>query len=73
MTGVELKKQPFVRETWYDAIGPVRVMAIADGWMMARRPRCCPFVTYITHWHERFQDAPRGAADDGGNKNEDQT
>jgi hypothetical protein len=32
---------------WYDIHGQVRVMAVADGYVMARRPGCGPFVVSI--------------------------
>lgn len=65
MSGIELQHQQAIGERWYDGFGEVRVMAIADGWIMARRPGCIPFVTYMTQWYELYQDVPRGAADDG--------
>jgi hypothetical protein len=33
--------------TWHDAHGPMRVIAIADGYAMCRRPGCIPFVRSI--------------------------
>lgn len=31
-------------ERYTDGIGPVVVMTIVDGYVMARRPKCIPFV-----------------------------
>ncbi len=28
----------------FDSIGEIKIMAIADGWVMARRPQAMPFV-----------------------------
>ena len=30
-----------------DSIGPIRVMAVAEGYAMVRRPRCSPFAVPV--------------------------
>lgn len=36
---------------WRDASNAEwRVMAVADGWVMARRPRCAPVVIKASDW-----------------------
>lgn len=34
--------------TLYDELGPIRIMTFADGYIMARRPRCMPFVIPVS-------------------------
>lgn len=54
-------KLPAVGSRWLDADGAhtrvVRVMAVADGWIMARRSGCIPFCTYHKDWSRRFLPA----------------
>lgn len=38
------------RNTRADASGPLRFMAAADGYVMARRPGCMPFVMQERDW-----------------------
>jgi hypothetical protein len=46
-------------QVWYDQHGTVRVMAVAEGYVMARRPRCSPFVDEIENFGKRFRpEAP---------------
>lgn len=40
---------PLERE---DRYGPLRLMAIAEGYVMARRKGCAPFVVSIDEWVE---------------------
>jgi hypothetical protein len=39
-----------VGETRYDHYGPLRAMAIADNYVMCRRPRCAPWVLSVKDW-----------------------
>jgi hypothetical protein len=36
----------------YDGYGPFRVMACADGYVMARRPHCMPMIFSLAEWRE---------------------
>jgi hypothetical protein len=36
----------------YDEHGKMTVMAVANGYIMARRPRCMPFVALEKIWNE---------------------
>jgi hypothetical protein len=36
-----------------DGLGPLRYMTSADGWVMARRPGCVPFVEPLSDWLKR--------------------
>lgn len=38
----------------WDALGKVRVMALADGYVMLRRPRCIPFVASVNRLLRRL-------------------
>ena len=42
-------EQPAIQPgyTWQDDISPIRVMAVADGYAMVRRPGCLPFVVAL--------------------------
>lgn len=42
--------------------GPIVLMAIADRWVMVRRPGCIPFVMPLEKWNEcpNFLRAPKG-------------
>lgn len=42
--------------TRHDAIGPVRVLAVAEGYVMARRPHCSPFVLREGEWSKLPSD-----------------
>jgi hypothetical protein len=33
-----------------DSIGPLRLLAKAEGWCMVRRPGCAPFVMHEKEW-----------------------
>lgn len=39
----------------------VRVMAVAEGYVMARYKGCIPFVEIMRSWHERFTPVDPGA------------
>jgi len=44
-------------QEWYDKKDPtfiVRVMAVADGWLMLRRPGCMPFVKDAKTFEQQF-------------------
>ena len=34
----------------YDESGPIVAMAVAKGYVMARRPKCVPFVLSVKAW-----------------------
>ena len=48
--------RPGLGETRYDYIGPIRVMAFADNYLMVRRPHCMPWVMRLSDWHKLGQD-----------------
>ncbi len=50
--------------SWVDQHGPVRIMAIADGYAMVRRPGCMPFVEPIREFGRsiRIDDSAGRAA-----------
>lgn len=43
-----------VGDKWMDGHGVVRVMAIVEGYVLARRPRCMPFVLSQREFREKF-------------------
>lgn len=45
-------------EQRYDHIGPVRLMAQADGYRMVRRPGAMPFVLTDAEWAGLYIDPP---------------
>ncbi len=46
-------------EERYDHIGPVRLMAKADGYRMVRRPGCAPYVLTDAEWAGLYMDPPK--------------
>lgn len=40
-----------------DARGPLRFMAVADGYVMVRRPGCVPFVMHERDWRKLSERA----------------
>lgn len=42
----------------HDVNGELRVMALADGWLLVRRPGCVPFAMYHHDWR-RLAEAER--------------
>lgn len=44
---------PTISGIWFDKIGTVRVMAVVDGYVVAQRDGCLPFVT---HWEYFVKD-----------------
>ncbi len=46
------QSQTTAGEIRYDHNGPLRVMAVADGYVMCRRPRCMPFALSVKDWHK---------------------
>ena len=40
---------------WVDNFGPIRIMAIAGGYAMVRRPGGMPFVELIREFGKRYQ------------------
>lgn len=57
---------PMARSLWWDARGDVRVIAVVDSWVMARRPRCIPFVVHLNDWHSRYVPASLRSPGQGG-------
>lgn len=45
-----------------DDSGPIRCMAVADGYVMARRPGCVPFILTVKDWTRKaaMQPVPAG-------------
>jgi hypothetical protein len=48
---------PELKSHWQDEHGLVVVMAVVDGWIMARRLGCVPFTEPLKSWHRRFKPA----------------
>lgn len=44
---------------WHDCRGNIRVMTVCEGYVMARRPRCAPFVRSIKTFMYEFQEGKR--------------
>lgn len=55
---VRLEDKALTGSRWTDQYGTVRVMAVVDGWILARYPRCEPFVTHKDKWLQRFAPLP---------------
>lgn len=46
---------PETGQIWQDEYGGIfRVMAVADGYVMMRRPRCCPFIRGVTEFKRLY-------------------
>ena len=43
----EIKDTVKVGDKIYDEYGEARIMAVAEGYVMARRPRCMPFIVAL--------------------------
>ena len=41
---------------WHDKFGDVRVMAFVEGYVVARRPRCAPFVKSMADFKNTFKE-----------------
>lgn len=41
---------------WHDPFGNVRVMTVCEGYVMARRPHCAPFVKSIKTFMNEFKE-----------------
>lgn len=51
-------REPVPGESYRDRYGFVVCMAVANNWVMARRPRCTPFTLSVREWHERKEREP---------------
>lgn len=45
-----------VGQVWKDEMGEVRIMAVAEGYVMARRKGCAPFLENIVGFRKRFPE-----------------
>ena len=57
MTGAPIP-EPMRGEHWQDADGPVRVMAVVEGYVVARRKGCGPFLMSVREFKAAFTLAP---------------
>ena len=44
-----------ISQWWHDHFSEVRVMAIVEGYVMARRPRSAPFVKSLADFKNTFK------------------
>lgn len=44
------------KQVYRDAAGEVRVMAVAEGYVMARRKGCMPFLETVAVFRQRFPE-----------------
>lgn len=44
---------------WHDPLGDVRVMTVVEGYVVARRPRCAPFIKSLADFKNTFQEGKR--------------
>jgi hypothetical protein len=49
----------------FDDIGEARIMSIAEGYAMVRRPRCMPFVIVLKDIGKKWQPVQLGIEGDG--------
>ena len=49
---------PDVGSTWRDEHGSIRVMAVVEGYVVARRPRATPFLCTLREFTLRFGSVP---------------
>lgn len=49
----EFKKRS---QWWHDKWGDVRVMTVCEGYVLARRPHCTPFVKSIADFLNTFKE-----------------
>lgn len=61
---VRLEDKALSGSRWTDQYGTVRVMAVVEGWVLARYPGCEPFVTRKDKWLQRF--GPSDKEEDNG-------
>jgi hypothetical protein len=56
------KRKPHIRvmPPEHHGGGPVKFMAEADGYVMARRAGCMPFVVSVTDWNRWPESNPNG-------------
>lgn len=45
------------KDVRYDGIGPLKKMAEADGWVMARRPGAMPILMTLKEWDRMIRSA----------------
>lgn len=50
-------KPPEIEGVWCDQLGTVRVMAVVEGWVVARRSGCIPFVEF---WRDFLKKHKQG-------------
>lgn len=44
---------------WHDSHSNIRIMTITEGYIMARRPRCAPFVRSVADFKIAFKEGKR--------------
>lgn len=44
--------EPKIGEARWHAGGQSNLMAISDGWVMARRPNCAPYTMLLVEWNK---------------------
>jgi len=44
---------------WHDSRGSVRVMTVCENYVMARRPRCVPFVRHVNDFKIAFKEGKK--------------
>ena len=50
-------RDPKIKLERGDSIGPIRFMAMADGYVMCRRPGCIPWAERLNEWVRRPLEA----------------
>jgi hypothetical protein len=49
--------------TWYDEHGPVRIMAVVEGYVIFRRSGCHPALAHIRDFAGKYQPQPLAKAE----------
>ena len=49
------KREDYFRLRGGAHLGPVRFMAAAEGYVMARRPRALPFIMTVSEWNSLLE------------------
>lgn len=55
---VRLEDDALVGSRWTDRLGTVKIMGVVDGWIVARRPKCAPFLVHKNDWLQRYSKLP---------------
>ena len=51
---VKLDDDALTGTRWHDHRGEIRVMTVCEGWIMARRKGCAPFLVHKSEWFEQL-------------------